>query len=170
MLAGVSLLSGTLVYFLFQQAKTIINNMKTSQNGINLIKKFEGVKLNAYQDSVGVWTIGYGHTSGVKKGQIITEKQAENFLKSDLEKVENQLKVALPMGFALKQNQFDALVSFIFNLGIGRFKSSTLCKKLQANANDSSIKTEFNKWVYAGGKVLSGLVSRRKAESELYFS
>lgn len=139
----------------------------TSQTGINLIKSFEGLRLTAYQDSVGVWTIGYGHTSGVYAGMTITEAQAEAFLKSDLKTSENAVNSKVT--YAIKQHQFDALVSFTFNLGSGNFGSSTLLKKLnQGDINGAA--DEFGKWIYAGGQVLEGLVRRRAAEKELFLN
>lgn len=133
--------------------------MKTSQTGIDLIKSFEGCRLTAYKDAVGVWTIGYGHTNGVKEGQKITQAQAEDFLKADLAKFEKAVD-ALNMGF--NQNQFDALVSFAFNCGAGNLNK--LCKG-RTKAEIASKMLLYNK---AGGKVLAGLTRRRKAENELY--
>ena len=133
--------------------------MKTSQKGIDLIKSFEGCRLTAYKDAVGVWTIGYGHTGGVKSGQKITQAQAEDFLKADLAKFEKAVD-ALNMVF--NQNQFDALVSFAFNCGAGNLNK--LCKG-RTKAEIASKMLLYNK---AGGKVLAGLTRRRKAENELY--
>lgn len=140
--------------------------MKTSQKGIDLIKKFEGLKLYAYLCPANVWTIGYGTTKDVKPGMTITEIEAENLLKRDLEKFENQVN---SLNLPFNQNQFDAIVSFTYNLGFGNLKSSTLLKKATANVNDDTIRIEFLKWVYAGGKKLEGLVKRRAAEHKLYF-
>lgn len=137
----------------------------TSQNGIDLIKSFEGCRLTAYQDSVGVWTIGYGHTYGVYAEMTITEQQAEDYLRADLGTSESAVNRLITC--AINQNQFDALVSFAFNLGLGNFTSSTLLKKL--NTGDiTSAANEFEKWVKAGGEVLEGLVRRRAAEKELF--
>lgn len=133
--------------------------MKTSQKGIDLIKSFEGCKLTAYQDTVHVWTIGYGHTGGVKSGQKITKAQAEDFLKADLAKFEKAVN-ALKMDF--NQNQFDALVSFAYNCGTGNLNK--LCKG-RTNAEIGSKMLLYNK---AGGKVLAGLTRRRNAENKLY--
>lgn len=140
--------------------------MKTSQTGINLIKGFEGLELDAYLCPAKVWTIGYGHTKGVKQGQRITTNQADELLKEDLEVFENAVNV---QSLNINQNQFDALVSFIYNLGIGAFNRSTLLKKIKENSNDPTIAYEFSRWNKANGNVLSGLVKRRKAESTLYF-
>lgn len=140
---------------------------KTSQAGVNLIKSFEGCRLTAYQDSAGVWTIGYGHTSGVKKGMTITEAQAEAYLKGDLGTAENAVNGKVT--YSIKQNQFDALVSFTYNVGSGNFGSSTLLKKL--NQGDiTGAANEFDKWNKAGGQVLEGLVRRRAAEKAMFLN
>ncbi|MFA5715356.1 MAG: lysozyme [Candidatus Paceibacterota bacterium] len=141
--------------------------MTTSQRGIDLIKHFEGLRLEAYQDSVGVWTIGYGHTENVYPGRVIDEYGADILLKDDLKRFEAGIdKLAL----SINQNQYDALVSFAFNLGLGNLSKSTLLKKVRVNPNDPTIADEFVKWIRAGGKVLPGLLTRRKAEAVLYFS
>ena len=141
--------------------------MKTSPKGIALIKKFEGLRLKAYLCPGGVWTIGYGHTAGVKPGMVISEAQAEEFLKADLISFERYLN---GLGLALNQNQFDALISLIYNIGIGNFQKSTLLRKARINANDNSIMDEFLRWVYSKGRVLPGLQRRRLREMKLYFS
>ena len=141
--------------------------MKTSPKGIALIKEFEGLRLKAYKCPGGVWTIGYGHTAGVKPGMVITEAQAEEYLKANLIAFERYLN---GLGLALNQNQFDALISFIYNVGTGNFSSSTLLRKVRANPQDNSIMDEFLRWVYSKGRVLSGLQRRRLAEMKLYFS
>ena len=141
--------------------------MKTSPKGIALIKEFEGLRLKAYLCPGGVWTIGYGHTAGVKPGMVISEAQAEEYLKADLISFERYLN---GLGLALNQNQFDALVSLIYNIGIGNFQKSTLLRKARINANDNSIMDEFLRWVYSRGRVLPGLQRRRLREMKLYFS
>ena len=141
--------------------------MKTSAQGIGLIKRHEGLRLKAYRCPAGVWTIGFGHTRGVREGFVITEEEAGVFLKSDLRDAENIVNVALP---CINQNQFDALVSFVFNVGSGNFLKSTLLKKAKVNTADAAIRQEFMKWRFADGKVLSGLEKRRKDEADLYFS
>lgn len=141
--------------------------MKTDKKGIELIKEFEGCKLKAYQDSVGVWTIGYGHTKGVKKGDVITQEQADEFLIDDLEDAENAVNRLVKV--ALNQDQYDALVSFTFNLGAGNFQSSTLLKLLN-QGKYSEASEQFTRWVFAGGKKLNGLVRRREAEQKLFRS
>ena len=141
--------------------------MKTSHKGIALIKEFEGLRLKAYKCPGGVWTIGYGHTAGVKPGMVITETQAEEYLMADLiafEKYLNDLRLAI------NQNQFNALISFIYNVGTGNFSSSTMLRKVKANPLDNSIMDEFLRWVYSKGRVLPGLQRRRLAEMKLYFS
>ena len=141
--------------------------MKVSNNGINLVKRFEGLELKAYRDSVGILTIGYGHTHAVKAGDIITGEQADAFLREDLQVAE--LTVNTNVNVKLTQGQFDALVSFVFNLGSGNFVKSTLIKKL--NAGDyAGAADEFGKWVNAGGKRLPGLVKRRAAEREVFLT
>ena len=139
--------------------------MQTSQNGINLIKQFEGLRLEAYQCAAGVRTIGYGHTNGVKQGDKITPGQAEDFLRSDLEKFENAINNLVTA--ELNQNQFDALVSFVFNIGINAFKQSTMLKFLNNNSFPLAA-GQFDRWIKSDGKVLEGLVKRRKAEKELF--
>lgn len=142
--------------------------MKTSQKGIDLIKRFEGVVLKVYKDAVGLPTIGYGHL--IKKGEVfttITQQQAEELLAKDLKQFEEGISTSVKV--ALTQNQFDALVSFAFNLGMGNVNSSTLLRKL--NAGDiQGAANEFVRWNKASGRVLSGLTRRRLAEKELFLS
>lgn len=133
--------------------------MKTSQNGINLIKRFEGCKLTAYKCPAGVWTIAYGHTAGVYSGMKITQQQADEFLKQDLVVYENHVN---NLNRSFNQNEFDALVSFCYNCGAGSLQ--TLCKN-RTNAQIADALLLYNK---GGGKVLQGLVNRRKAERELF--
>ena len=140
--------------------------MKISIDGINIIKTFEGLFLKSYLCPAKIWTIGWGSTKGVKKGMVITVQEAEQRLLDDIAPTENYLN---NLGIDLNQNQFDALCSFIFNLGVGNFSSSTLLKLIKKNKNDPNIKNQFNRWVYAGGKKLPGLVKRRKIEGDLYF-
>ena len=141
--------------------------MKTSPKGIALIKEFEGLRLKAYKCPGGVWTIGYGHTAGVKPGMVINESQAEEFLKEDLLVFE---KAVNNQNLSINQNQFDALISFTYNVGTGNFSSSTLLRKIKVNPQDNSIMDEFLRWVYSKGRVLPGLQRRRLAEMKLYFS
>ena len=139
--------------------------MTISQKGIDLIKTFEGCKLFAYRDSVGIPTIGYGHTKDVKMGMSITQKQAEEFLKGDIKPVERLLN---GMGINYTQNQFDALTSWIFNLGEGNFKKSTMYKNIVARKSDVEITDQMVKWVNAGGRPLLGLKKRRVAEANMF--
>lgn len=145
--------------------------MTTSDNGYNLIKESESLRLKTYSDSGGILTIGYGHTFGVKPNQVIIESIADDFLKNDVRGCEISLN---KLGLNLNQNQYDACIDFIFNLGIGNFMNSTLYKKIKANPSDQAIEKEFKKWVYCkrAGKnvVLPGLVTRRNKEAELYFN
>lgn len=139
--------------------------MKITENGLALIKRGEGLKLEAYQCSARVWTIGYGHTKCVTKGMKITQAQAEEFLKQDVEWVENAVNA---QKLTLTQNQFDALVSFVFNIGDTKFRDSSLLKMIKVNPLSANIPTEFAKWKLAGGKIVPGLSVRRKLETELY--
>ena len=140
--------------------------MDISQNGIDLIKRFEGCRLTAYKCPANVLTIGYGHTGqDVKQGLTITQEQAEKLLKSDLTVHCNNVSKLVKV--PLNQNQFDALVSFEYNIGYGNLSRSTLLALLnQKKYKEAS--EEFKKWKYAGGKVLAGLVKRREAEKELF--
>jgi lysozyme len=136
-----------------------------STNGLALIKRFEGCRLAAYQDSVGVWTIGYGHTHGVKSGMTITQEQADNYLRADANTAGADVSRLVKVD--INQNQFDALTSFVFNLGAGALAGSTLLKKL--NAHDvAGAGNEFLRWTHAGGEELPGLVKRRTAERALF--
>ena len=142
--------------------------MKISQQGIDLIKRFEGFRSRPYQDSVGVWTIGYGSTRGVTANmQEITEAEGERMLRGAVAVDEKHLALFLPT--TLAQDQYDAICSFVYNLGVAAFRNSTLFRVIAATPGDSArITAEFGRWVYAGGKKLDGLVARRAAEAELY--
>lgn len=146
--------------------------MQTSEKGIALIKQFEGCKLTAYQDSVGVWTIGYGWTQPVdgkpiRAGMTIKQETAERLLKTGLVSYESDVSRLVKVG--LTQGQFDALVSFTYNLGARSLSTSTLLRKL--NAGDyAGASDEFLRWNKAGGKVLNGLTRRREAERALFLS
>lgn len=139
--------------------------MRIGINGLNLIKEFEGLRLQAYQCSANVWTIGYGHTADVGENDVITEEEALHFLHQDL--AESERAVNQYVHVPLTQNQFDALVSFVFNLGAGNFRNSTLLKKLNAGDDDGAAQ-EFGRWIHVGGKALPGLVRRREAERALF--
>ncbi|HHS9149477.1 TPA: lysozyme [Enterobacter roggenkampii] len=146
--------------------------MQTSDKGIALIKQFEGCKLTAYQDSVGVWTIGYGWTQPVdgkpiRAGMTIKQETAERLLKTGLVSYESNVSRLVKVD--LTQGQFDALVSFTYNLGARSLSTSTLLRKL--NAGDcAGAADEFLRWNKAGGKVLNGLTRRREAERALFLS
>ena len=139
--------------------------MNTSAEGIALIKKFEGCELEAYQCSAGVWTIGYGHTKDVVEGMEITQEQAEQMLVDELHEYESYINKYVTV--ALSQNQFDALVSWVYNLGPANLKSSTMLKVLN-DGKYEDVPYQMKRWNKAGGKVLDGLVRRREAEALLY--
>lgn len=145
--------------------------MELNQRGKDLIKKFEGCKLTAYKCSAGVFTIGYGNTfyedgTKVKQGDVITQQRAEQLF--DMIVNDFARKVDAFVKSNLSENNFSALVSFTFNVGIGNFQRSTLLRKVNANPKDATIPAEFRKWVRANGEVLKGLVRRREAEAKLY--
>ena len=140
--------------------------MNIYQNGIDLIKRFEGCRLKAYRCPAGVLTIGYGHTgSDVSNGMVISQEKAENMLKMDL--VVHCNNVTKLVKVPLNQNQFDALVSIEYNVGYGALSTSTLLRLLNQGKYTEASK-QFERWVYAGGKPLEGLKRRRKAEKELF--
>ena len=141
--------------------------MKISLEGLSLIKKFEGCKLIAYKCSAGVWTIGYGHTTGVKEGDVCTQEEAEKLLRGDIFKFEEYVQDSVKVD--LDQSQFDALVAWTFNLGPGNLRESTMLKKLN-NQEYESVPFEMRRWNKAGGKTLDGLIRRREAESLLFES
>lgn len=141
--------------------------MKASVDAYELIKQFEGLRLEAYLCPAGIWTIGYGHTSGVSPNSFITIQEADEYLHRDVAAIEMQLN---KLNLSLRQCQWDAIVSFVFNVGIGNFKASTLLAKIRINPDDNSIIDEFLRWVYANGKVMRGLQKRRLTEIKLYFS
>jgi lysozyme len=142
------------------------NNFSYSQNGLTLTQKFEGLRLTAYQDQVGVWTIGYGHTGTDVYPQLtITQEQANNLLMQDVASAVAAVNRLVTIAFY--QDGFDALVDFAFNLGNNALAGSTLLRKL--NANDfAGAAAEFPKWCKAGGKVARGLLLRRQAEQQLF--
>jgi lysozyme len=159
--------------------------MKASQLAYSIIRTYEGLRLTAYLCPNDKWTIGYGHTRNVKPGDVITKAKAEELLIEDVAEVEVLVnKLALKVN----QNQFDAIVSFVFNLGIGNFGGATLLKKIRKNPNDATIANEFLQWNKGDGshdkvdndgdglvdepgekRVLPGLKTRREREAELYF-
>lgn len=139
--------------------------MRTSQEGVDLIKHFEGCRLEAYLCPSNVWTIGYGHTKGVKEGDTIDQEAAEAYLIEDLEEFERHVLrlVEIP----LTQNQFDALVSWTFNLGPGNLKTSTLLNRINYGPL-SDVPFQIQRWTRSNGTVLAGLVKRRAAEAALW--
>ena len=139
--------------------------MKISNTGIDLIKHFEGCELEAYKCAAGVWTIGYGHIKGVTPESVITQEQAEQMLVEELNEYEGYINdmVTTP----LSQNQFDALVSWTYNLGPTNLRSSTLLKVLNSGAYDD-VPSQIKRWNKANGKVLDGLIRRREAEALLF--
>lgn len=139
--------------------------MNISQEGLSLIKKFEGCELEAYKCAAGVWTKGYGSTKGVKEGDTITQDEAEELLIKDLEVFEKAVNDAVKV--AMVQCQFDALVSWTFNLGPGNLNSSTMLKKLNGREFDE-VSEQMKRWNKANGKTLDGLIRRREAEALLY--
>ncbi len=141
------------------------NNMKISQEGIALIKKFEGCKLQSYKCAAGVWTIGYGHTKFVEEHQEITQEEADSILLTDLKVYEDAIKKAVTV--PLHQHQFDSLVSWTFNLGGANLNASTMLKVLNKGEYEE-VPAQIKRWNKAGGKVLQGLIRRREAEALLF--
>ena len=143
-----------------------VNNFTYSKDGLALTQEFEGCRLKAYQDQVGVWTIGYGHTGpGVVDGLTITQEQADALLASDITAASSFVNQVVTV--PLKQNQFDALVDFAFNLGRAALGGSTLLKMLNVSNFDGAA-GQFLLWVHAGGKVVAGLQRRRRAEQAMF--
>tara|TARA_B100000131_G_scaffold322765_1_gene377966 strand:+ start:16 stop:516 length:501 start_codon:yes stop_codon:yes gene_type:complete len=141
------------------------SNMEISQEGLSLIKKFEGCKLESYKCAAGVWTIGYGSTNDVKEGMEISQERADMLLLEDVEVFEESVNKLVEV--PLEQNQFDALVSWTFNLGSTNLKNSTLLKVLNDKDYDG-VPAQIKRWNKAGGKVLQGLIRRREAEALLF--
>lgn len=146
--------------------------MKLNKAGLNLIKKYEGFRSHAYRDAVGVWTIGYGHTSmagspRVLPGLEISRQQGENILARDVEKFARQIRPLISV--VLNDNQFSALVSFAYNVGVGGFRKSSVLRRVNAGRFDT-VPNRLSLWVKAGGRTLKGLVRRRAAEGELFLS
>lgn len=144
--------------------------MKTSDHGIAFIKRWEGCHLKAYLCPANVWTIGVGHTAAMGdpkpvKGMKITDAEADEILRRDLRTVERDVMAAVKVH--LNQRQFDTLVSFVFNVGSGALNKSTLLKKLNVGKYEE-VPTELMKWTRAGGRVVQGLVNRRKAEADMW--
>lgn len=147
-----------------------IDEMHVSPSGIDLICNFEGLRLNAYDDGVGVWTIGFGTTKypngiRVKKGDTCTLDQAKAYMQNDLKSFEQAVNSVVKV--PVNQNQFDALVSLAYNIGSNAFKNSTLVKRLN-EGNYKAAANQFDVWVNAGGKRMQGLVNRRTVEKALF--
>ena len=147
------------------KASTYRTKMKISSNGIELIKVFEGLELEAYKCAAGVWTIGYGHIKGVHEGMNITEDTANKMLMEELVEYENYIDQAVTVPLA--QCQYDAMVSWVYNLGNGNLTSSTLLKVLNSGDYDG-VPAQMMRWNKAGGKVLEGLTRRRQAEADMF--
>ena len=139
--------------------------MNISQEGLSLIKKFEGCEYNAYKCAAGVWTIGYGHTAGVKEGDLVTQQEADKILEEDMKEYEGYINDYVTVD--LNQNQFDSLVSWVFNLGPNNLKSSSMLKVLNNGAYED-VPAQIKRWNKASGKVLEGLIRRREAEALLF--
>lgn len=139
--------------------------MKYSEEGLKLTMEFEGCRLKAYKDGGGVLTIGYGHTLGVKEGDVITQEQAVAYLRTDIQKAVDAVNRCVKV--AVTQPQFDALVDFAFNLGGQALAGSTLLRKL--NTGDyKGADAEFARWRFDNGKEVAGLARRRKAEADMF--
>lgn len=143
-----------------------------SRHGLGLIKQFEGCRLKAYRDTVGVWTIGFGTTRiagmPVKPGLTITQAEAELLLQHQAEEHLAQALESIEPDVYLSQNQIDALASFVYNVGVGAFRDSTLLKMLNRKQTANEVADQFLRWTKAGGKNLRGLVKRRNAERSLF--
>ncbi len=155
------------VGWLVDKQEELVKPTKTSLKGLALIKKWEGLRTNAYLCPANVWTVGYGHTRTARKGLIISHEEAEELLQEDLKRFE-QAVVRL-VTVQLNQNQFDALVSFTFNVGINALTGSTLLSLLNRK-NYLGAAEQFLRWIRAGKNVLPGLVKRRREEYELFLS
>lgn len=136
-----------------------------SQTGLHLTETFEGCRLVSYQDSKGVWTIGYGHTFKVVAGMTCTQEQAEAWLREDVLRASNAVNVLVKI--ELNQEEFDALTDFVFNLGIGNFRDSTLLRLINQNSLRAAA-NEFPRWDKCAGVELEGLRKRRIAEQALF--
>ena len=141
------------------------SKMKISEDGLELIKKFEGCETSAYQDSVGVWTIGFGHTKGVEEGQTCSIEDAESMLADEMDEYEGYINNMVKV--ELQQHEFDSLVAWVYNLGPTNLSESTMLKVLNGGQFDR-VPDEMNRWTRAGGEILEGLVRRRQAESLMF--
>lgn len=144
--------------------------MRISKQGLDLIKSFEGLRLKAYQDSKGVWTIGWGHTKNVHPGDVITREQAERFIRDDFAWVERTLNADLVAGRdkpLVTQNEFDALCSLVFNIGSDAYLDSTVRRKIKQGDKMAAARA-FKMWVYSNHKFVQGLANRRADEVRLF--
>lgn len=144
--------------------------MRLSQNGVNFIKSHEALRLKAYQDSKGVWTIGWGHTKNVHPGDVITREQAEQFIRDDFAWVERTLNADLVTGRdkpLVTQNEFDALCSLVFNIGSNAYLESTVRRKIK-QGDKMGAAHAFGMWIYSNHKIAPGLVTRRNAERKMF--
>lgn len=139
--------------------------MKASDRLLEALKGFEGLRTEAYRCPAGRWTIGYGHTLTAREGMTVTEEQADHLLREDIKSIERWLT---SQNIVTEQHQFDALVSFIFNLGTGQFCSSTLRKVILRGGSPEEIRRQWMRWVHVGKKVMPGLVKRREWEVNLF--
>lgn len=139
--------------------------MNISQNGLELIKHFEGCELEAYKCAAGVWTIGYGHIKTAEEGMVISQSYADELLEGEIVEYEDYVNTAVTA--PLSQDQFDALVSWTFNLGNGNLNASTMLKVLNRGEYEE-VPNQMKRWNKAGGKVLEGLIRRREAEANLF--
>ena len=170
---AVALVSGSHYHSNYAQTTDEISVMQANWNvagTMKLVKEFEGLRLTAYQDSVGVWTIGYGHTGPeVKRGLTITQAQADKYLQTDLNKFANCVNTYITA--RLNPNQVGALISWSYNVGCGNLQSSTLRRRMNAGEAPNTVASqELPKWVKAGGQTLPGLVRRRNAEVAFFKS
>ena len=145
--------------------------MEVNKAGKDLIKRFEGCKLKAYKCPAGLWTISWGLTfypdgTKVKEGDVITQQQAEDYFNAIVDDFAKKVDALIKSN--VSENNFSALVSFAYNVGMGNFQRSTLLRKVNANPKDTIIRAEFMKWTRANNVVLKGLVRRREAEAKLY--
>ena len=145
--------------------RPIGEKMGISEEGKNLIKKFEGCELEAYKCAAGVWTIGYGHIKTAVEGMKIDQATANELFDEEMGEYETYVNTAVTV--PLSQNQFDAIVSWVFNLGNGNLKASTMLKVINSG-DHAGVPAQIKRWNKAGGKVLDGLVRRREAEALLY--
>jgi lysozyme len=141
--------------------------MKLSKVGADLIQKYEGCSLKAYKCPAGIWTIGYGHTGGVKQGQVLTQAQADKLFDTDIQRFVEGVNKCVKVD--INQNQFDALVSFAYNCGVTALQKSTLLEYVNKK-QFSKAAAEFDRWTKSNGKVLPGLVRRRDEEQALFLS